>query len=532
MFPLGPEVLSAYILNIEIASTMQVNNTTVDEKTQSTVVEKKKFLEREKLKIKGLGKRLKSALTINTKNKKSVSGNIDIPSKEPPPGWNDFSPIEHMNCAGYTGDDLEFPVSWSAGGSTLEDRWFSTKVNSRSKNQRVKYAIFTPPGYTTHENKTWPVLFYLHGLHIDHNFSNLIKKGVLPSLLRKGEILSGMPFIIIAPLLMRRTTWDMPAVCFAIHELRDHILDTEKVDRNAVFISGFDKLGGKGAWQVVVREETNKKEKTKQDENTTIQNSSKWTAAIVLGGEGNCCWAEKAKNVPFWFLEIDHTVECKKSLLLAESLRKLGNENVVHTQSTLRERHPTSPRKTDISTSKRASNRNWGKNVYSAPELWLWLLYMAKVKSELSFRQSSLLPPWPVYRIPNPNLKELNESLLTKPLAISAASNVESESKDSSLNATPETITMSSLVGSSNSNVRSEDNLANTPPEPVLMSPLARASKKIVEYEENHGLDELDIDFTSSNHTTTTKKILVVAAIGVFTGALYFAYLQRMRRFR
>lgn len=105
----------------------------------------------------------------------------------------------------------------------------------------LDYLVYLPPEYDVPAEKTWPVLFVLHGVVQTGNDLRKIPKYGPAQQIEQGR---DFPFVVISP-QTDDLAWDVDETVAFI----EHCIDRYRVDRRRVYLTGVSS-GARGVWAV------------------------------------------------------------------------------------------------------------------------------------------------------------------------------------------------------------------------------------------------------------------------------------------
>lgn len=111
-----------------------------------------------------------------------------------------------------------------------------------TKYLNLAYSLYLPSSYELSGDKTWPVVFFLHGAGERGNDLTLLAK---QGLVRQASQGQEFPFILVAPQCPENQTWDRNLD--HLDGLFQEILDRYAVERERIYLTGLS-MGGYGTW--------------------------------------------------------------------------------------------------------------------------------------------------------------------------------------------------------------------------------------------------------------------------------------------
>ena len=227
--------------------------------------------------------------------------------------------------------------------------WFAETANSQTApDQTAKrfegeikvtvafdYLLYLPKGYAT-ENKTWPLVLFLHGSGESGSELDKIKVHGPPKHVAAGE---EYPFVLVSPQApSSRKGWE-PA---ALNALIDSVVAAHKIDKNRIYVTGLS-MGGYGTWALAQAY------------------PNKLAAIMPICGGGDPSKVEPIKNLPVWIFHgaKDQGVPLKLSEQMVEALKGVQAPSV------------------KLTVYPEAGHDSWTET-YNNPEIWTWLLSQTK----------------------------------------------------------------------------------------------------------------------------------------------------------
>lgn len=161
------------------------------------------------------------------------------------------------------------------------------------------YLIYVPEDYGD-EERTWPLMLFLHGGGERGADLELVKKHGPPKRIEAGE---SFPFIIVSPQAPENGWWDSAYLL----ALLDEIMDTYDVDPNRVYLTGLS-MGGYGAWDLATRA------------------PERFAAIAPICGGGFRWMACKMKDIPVWAFHgaQDTVVPIEESEKMVDAINACG----------------------------------------------------------------------------------------------------------------------------------------------------------------------------------------------------------------
>ncbi|MCH8514338.1 MAG: prolyl oligopeptidase family serine peptidase [Kiritimatiellae bacterium] len=186
-------------------------------------------------------------------------------------------------------------------------RWWRQLKLAIGDTEAYKYLIHFPEGYEEDENKTWPLMLFLHGAgERGTDLERVARHGPLREI-RNGR---DLPFIVVAPQCPANEGWDLPQLVQLISET----MEKHRVDADRVYLTGLS-MGGYGSFRLAA------------------EAPELFAAVAPICGGGDPRDAERLKDLPFWVFhgDQDTVVIPRRSEEMVEAIREAGNPNVEFT---------------------------------------------------------------------------------------------------------------------------------------------------------------------------------------------------------
>jgi predicted peptidase len=145
-----------------------------------------------------------------------------------------------FGCAQVENEEMSFDLIERGGQHT---RIFEKTV---TKTLNCSYLLFLPEDYGK-EEKTWPLMLFLHGAGERGNDLQLVKKHGPPKIAEKQK---DFPFIVVSPQCPKDQWWDED-IDVLMH-LLDDIVAKYDVDQERIYLTGLS-MGGYGTWALASR---------------------------------------------------------------------------------------------------------------------------------------------------------------------------------------------------------------------------------------------------------------------------------------
>lgn len=197
----------------------------------------------------------------------------------------------------------------------------------------LPYRVYYPTGYDANDEKTYPILFFLHG-HGECGTDNRLQIRVLEKENRLlNMVMERDDCIIVAPQCpcnpkyewvplnhawstgSRELTEEPTIGLAAATELLKEFLASGKVDLSRVYGAGIS-MGGYGTWELITR------------------NHEIFAAAIPVCGSGIPSLASRLTNMAIWAFhgEKDNTVPAQGSRDMVEAITAAGGKKIKYTE--------------------------------------------------------------------------------------------------------------------------------------------------------------------------------------------------------
>lgn len=206
-------------------------------------------------------------------------------------------------------------------------------VSKADPDIQVKYLLYLPNGYDTEEQKSWPLLLFLHGAGERGDSLDLVTMHGPPKIVQSKDL----PFLVVSPQCPVNQRWS-PEI---LKELLDDIIERYRADRNRIYLTGLS-MGGFGTWDL------------------SMKYPEMFAALAPICGGGDPSQVGKIKHIPIWVFHgaKDPVVTLQRSEEMVNALKKI-NGNVKFTV------YPD------------ATHDSWTET-YNNEELYEWLLEQRK----------------------------------------------------------------------------------------------------------------------------------------------------------
>jgi len=236
-----------------------------------------------------------------------------------------FAVLFLAGCTQMENEEMTFDLIERGG---QHDQTFEKAVR---KDLNCSYLLFLPESYGQ-ENKSWPLMLFLHGAGERGSDLQLVKKHGPPKIAEKQK---DFPFIVVSPQCPKEQWWD-ENLDVLIH-LLDEIVAKYDVDEERVYLTGLS-MGGYGTWALGSR------------------CADRFAAIAPICGGGTRPMARRLMDMPIWAFHgaKDKVVPLEES----EQLVKLINDRGGNAKLTV---YPD------------AGHDSWTET-YDNPEFYDWLL--------------------------------------------------------------------------------------------------------------------------------------------------------------
>ncbi len=196
----------------------------------------------------------------------------------------------------------------------------------------VPYLLFLPKDYQAGE-KSYPVIFFLHGRGESHGPLSLVTKWGPPKFAARGD---DLPYIIVSPQCPSKDRWSSDKQQGLLVKLLDSVVKNYAVDENRIFLTGLS-MGGYGSWALVAN------------------NPDRFAAVAPICGKGDPANAKKLVDIPIWAFhgDNDRAVPFAGSVEMVEAIRAAGGKKVRFTSM------------------ENIGHNSWSA-AYATPELYSW----------------------------------------------------------------------------------------------------------------------------------------------------------------
>ncbi len=208
-----------------------------------------------------------------------------------------FTIIDDPSCSGRVQD---LPKGMTRVESSLQ---VSKKEEIPPRKLDEQYLIYFPKEYEE-QQKTWPLLLFLHGLGERGNNLELVKKHGPPKLVEQGK---DFPFIIVSPQCPEDRIWQTPLSVEFLDKVLNEVTKRHRVDEDRMYVTGLS-LGGFGAWTLA------------------LAYPDRFAAIAPICGGGDPEKAERIKHLPVWVFHgaKDAVVSIEQSQVMVDALERVG----------------------------------------------------------------------------------------------------------------------------------------------------------------------------------------------------------------
>ena len=206
---------------------------------------------------------------------------------------------------------------------------FETEV---TKTVKLDYLLSLPDGYEDDDQKTWPVVVFLHGAGERGNDVNRVATWGVPRLIASGK---QIPAIVVSPQCPAGDWWTNKIP--ELSALLDQIETDYRVDQSCIYLTGMS-MGGYGsiAW--------------------AAEEPKRFAAVAPVCGGGTEAAAAKIKDLPIWMFHgtEDPTVPADNSRNMLKWIEAAGGD------------------KTKLTLYEGVDHISW-THAYGDERLWAWM---------------------------------------------------------------------------------------------------------------------------------------------------------------
>lgn len=221
-------------------------------------------------------------------------------------------------------------VCLPAYGAQLTAHTAGQRAQAAIADGGYRYQLFIPRQLATSNDRSWPLMIFLHGSGERGDDIDRVKVHGPPKIADRNP---NFPFILISPLLPADQEWDIAK----LDAILDQAMATLPVDRSRVYLTGLSR-GGHASWRWAATE------------------PGRFAAVAPVAGRGDPTSACALKSKPVWAFhgDRDDVVIPEGSFAMVRAIRACGG----------------SPRLTIYPD---FGHNSWDP-AYDDPALYLWLL--------------------------------------------------------------------------------------------------------------------------------------------------------------
>lgn len=162
----------------------------------------------------------------------------------------------------------------------------------------LDYLLYLPEQYETAESL--PMIVFLHGAGERGSNIERVKRHGPPKIVESDP---DFGFIVLSPQCPSGQRWNAPDIMALVR----HVMDTHKVDRDRVYLTGLS-MGGYGTWD------------------TAVNYPHEFAAIAPICGGGNPRYARRIKHLPAWVFHgaKDKVVPISQSQDMVQGMEKAG----------------------------------------------------------------------------------------------------------------------------------------------------------------------------------------------------------------
>lgn len=184
---------------------------------------------------------------------------------------------------------------------SISDRHTITITNN------LPYILYLPDDYDENNDKSYPLMLFLHGAGERGTNLDVLKSQGLPKKLEAGD---DIPFIVLAPQCPKEDWW--ADYRHSLITMVDSVLSNYRVDEARVYLTGLS-MGGRGTWDMA----------------TLYPNRFAAIAPICGWGDGLFGYPERLKritHIPVWAFhgDADEVVPMQATKTLVDALEEYG----------------------------------------------------------------------------------------------------------------------------------------------------------------------------------------------------------------
>ena len=203
-----------------------------------------------------------------------------------------------------------------------------------SDDAEVDYLLYLPPEFDAENDKTFPLIFFLHGRGESNGPLSLVAKWGPPKFAARGDEL---PYVIVSPQCPAEDSWTSEAQQKRLVGLLNNVVANYNIDESRIYLTGLS-MGGYGSWRLAA------------------DHPQRFAAVVPVCGGGDPDDAEKLKDIPIWVFhgDQDRAVPFENSVEMVEAIKKAGGDSIRFTSL------------------EHFGHNSWSA-AYGAPELFQWM---------------------------------------------------------------------------------------------------------------------------------------------------------------
>ncbi|MDG2131837.1 MAG: prolyl oligopeptidase family serine peptidase [Fuerstiella sp.] len=163
---------------------------------------------------------------------------------------------------------------------------------------QLNYLLALPKDYT--QQKSWPLVLFLHGAGERGDELKLVKKHGPPKLIDNGK---AFPFIVVSPQCPKDVWWEP----IELTALLDEIIKNNNIDEDRIYLTGLS-MGGFGTWRLAAH------------------SPDRFAAIAPICGGGEPYWTRRFPHLPTWAFHgaKDRVVPLERSQEMIDAVKKNG----------------------------------------------------------------------------------------------------------------------------------------------------------------------------------------------------------------
>jgi len=176
-------------------------------------------------------------------------------------------------------------------------------IAAQTDNLHEKFWLYLPKRYAS-ADQPMPLIIYLHGSSRRGRDIERVKGNGLPPLLDKKD---DFEFVVASPQALSKHPWQRCWQPDDVVLLLDHLLATQRIDSNRVYLTGLS-MGGYGTWAAIEK------------------HADRFAAAVPICGGGNPDAARAIGKLPVWAFhgEADRVVPVARSREMVTAVEAAG----------------------------------------------------------------------------------------------------------------------------------------------------------------------------------------------------------------